>query len=290
MHTDALMQGLLSGLSLGATYALIAMGLSLFHSSSNILNMAHGSVVMLVGYVLSSIFGRSGNAWISIPTGILLGVVISLTIYLVFIRPVSNRSIVMVITITIFVLFIASGLAQVIWGSDSKIIAPISDRQFHIFGGVMSGHQIWVIGIVIIVSTLLALFFHNTLIGRSLRAVADNPAGAAAVGINKNTILMIAVIISGALAGLAAALVVPDIGVSPESGGRFTLLAAASAAIGGVSNIWGALIGGLILGIISGAVSGIAPTWFEVVQFGLLIVIFAIRPQGILGRKAVRKG
>lgn len=280
---DLLTQSLWTGLSLGGAYSVLAFGFGLVHRASGIFNMAHGSTAMIAGFVLADLGGRFAFvARIAPLFGAVVGGLLALMIYGIAVRPMLSRGHLIVITATLAVSFICTGVAQNIWGVHGRSFDPLFNKVFSLPGGILTGQQVLTVSIG---AALLAIFvplFRFTSVGRSWRAVADDPEGAVAVGINPVFVTLLAMFIGGALAGISAALLVPQQGVSLVSSTRWTLVAVAGAFVGGLGSTWGPAVGGLFLGLVGGIATGYGPLWFDVVQFGLMLIILSIRPVGLI--------
>jgi branched-chain amino acid transport system permease protein len=144
--------------------------------------------------------------------------------------------------------------------------------------------------IVVAVVVVLGLFFGRTVAGKSLRAIADDEAGARLVGIRTDLVLLGGSMLAGGLAGLAAVIVAPQVGVNFLSGFEWTLVAVTAAVVGGIASEWGALAGGLVIGIAQGFMLVKAPQWFLTIEFGILIATLAFRPEGLFGGDPVAQG
>jgi branched-subunit amino acid ABC-type transport system permease component len=285
MH--AAFQGIWTGLGLAATFALIGSGLSLFHRASGYLNMAHGAMVMVVGYMLARIYGTGGGTQSGPPAAALgLGAVVGLAVYLLFILPSARQGPRAVLAVTLGAGFIASGAVERIWGTSGSGFSPFVTTTFSVPGGVLTGQHVFGIAAALLVGVLMLVLFRFTMVGRALQAVAADAVGASCVGINPRMMQALAMVLSGALAGLAAAISVPQQGVDANAGNSFLLIAIVAAVLGGMDSIWGTALGALVLGLTQGVVAALAPSWADVAEFGLLMAILAVRPQGLL--RAVR--
>jgi len=248
----------------------------MFYRSAGILNLAHGSLVMLAGMVLTSVM-PSLPAWIALPLGVALGVTFSVLLFVLFVRPVLARGPWFLMFVTLGVSFIAVGAAQIIWGTNSHGFEPAVEGQVNILGAVLRYQQLLGLFLAFVVTAFVAWHLRHTMLGRAIRAAAEEPDGAATVGIDAKRMMLIAALSTGGLAGLGAALIVPDIGVEPQTANFLTLIAVTAAVIGGLGSIWGAVAGGMTLGIFNGLSSGLAPRWFEVIEFSLLLLVLVYR-------------
>lgn len=282
-------QGLWTGVSLAGVYGLAALGFTFFYSASRLVNLSYGAVIMLAGLVATSVVGADGNPWTAVLVSVVAGGLISVGIYALLLRPVRMRSSTFLIALTIGLLYVGTGLAQLVWGPSGHFTPRLADGQVDLPGGTLSVHQLLTVVIAVLACGAFAIGLRRTLLGTALRGIADDVVGAAAVGIAEGRLLVAAAAISGGLAGLAAALIIPDTGVDPQTAGSFTLIALTAAVIGGLGSMWGALAGALVLGLVSGVTTALAPEWFSIVQFGLLLLVLAVRPTGLIPTTSARR-
>lgn len=275
-------QGLVTGVSLGSAYAIGALGLTLVFRVTRVLNLAHGAVMMGVGLFLAH--QGYDSPWALLAVGIPLGAAMAAVVHLLTIQPFRNRDHVTRLAVLVGVLFAAGGLAQRWAGTDSTIFSPLIAGYWQIPGGATLGkHALLTLCTVFAVVLIISSFLNRTTMGKSMKAIAEDPRGAVLIGISVGRLLLITAIISGVLAGLAAVLIVPQTGTSFNAGFGLTVASVVSAVIGGLRSVWGAVIGGLLIGIGQGLMLQYYPQWYGTLQFGLLIVVLGFRPQGLLG-------
>lgn len=277
-------QGLWTGLALGAIFALVAAGFSLFYRSSGLVNMAHGATVMVVGYLLSAVFGGVAGSTLAPIAGLLIGAGVGLVFYVLLVLPAAHQGGRQVLAMTLGGSFALAGVVQAVWGTTGRGLGSFATWTLSLPGGTLTGQDAVAIIIAVVVGVLMAVLLRRTMIGRALRAVAEDPVGAACVGINARALQALAMIISGGLAGLAAACIVPQQGVDATTGDTYLLVAIVAAVLGGLRSFWGSAAGALLLGLVIGVVSGVAVRWVDVVEFGVLIAVLAVRPAGLTGR------
>ena len=279
---------LLDGLSLGAIYALIALGYTMVYGIAKLLNFAHGDVIMVGAYAIITTMGLSGNLWL----GILLAIVIC-TLAGVFIeklayRPLRGASPLAVLITAIGVSYFLQGLSQLIFGAEAK---PFDRPQFvtkNLSGlNISVGTLITlVVGTVIMIA--LTLFVKFTRTGRAMQAVSEDRGAAQLMGINVNSIIMITFAIGSALAAFASLFYLMQIpSASPTLGSMPGIKAFTAAVIGGIGSIPGAMLGGVLLGLIEKVCLSIPAisAYTTAIEFSLLILILLIKPIGLLGKK-----
>lgn len=279
---------LLDGLSLGAIYALIALGYTMVYGIAKLLNFAHGDVIMVGAYTIITTMGLSGNLWL----GILLAIVIC-TLAGVFIeklayRPLRGASPLAVLITAIGVSYFLQGLSQLIFGAEAK---PFDRPQFvtkNLSGlNISVGTLITlVVGTVIMIA--LTLFVKFTRTGRAMQAVSEDRGAAQLMGINVNAIIMITFAIGSALAAFASLFYLMQIpSASPTLGSMPGIKAFTAAVIGGIGSIPGAMLGGVLLGLIEKVCLSIPAisAYTTAIEFSLLILILLIKPIACWARR-----
>ncbi|HEV7886115.1 MAG TPA: branched-chain amino acid ABC transporter permease [Acidimicrobiales bacterium] len=283
-------QALISGIALGVAYGIMGLGFTLIYRSTRVINLAHGAVVMGVALTLTR--WEIGNPFVRVVAAVLLGVVGMAAVHLVFMRPFMGSLPVARLSALVGAMFICGGLAQKVFGTDGHILKPFAEGHFTIpgMGGRGSTHQLISLLVVLAVVVALSVFFTRSMPGKSLRAIADDEDGARLVGIRTEWALLGGSMLAGGLAGLAAVIVAPQVGVSFLSGFEWTLVAVTTAIVGGITSEWGALAGGLVIGIAQGFMLVKAPEWFLTIEFGILILTLAFRPEGLFAGEAAIEG
>jgi branched-chain amino acid transport system permease protein len=292
------LQQLLNGLSLGAIYALIALGYTMVYGVLRFINFAHSDVFMVgafAGYYLSSRLPReSVVGGLAVMAGAMLvcaalGVFIERFAY----RPLRSRSKLTVLITAIGVSLLLENVGQFVFGANPKAfpkLFPVSTIQLQ--GGlVLSSNQIIVLLVTLLLLGGLQFIVRHTRMGTAMRAVSFNPQAASLVGINNDVIISFTFALGSALAaagGILYALNYPTI--DPLMGILPGLKAFVAAVLGGIGSIPGAALGGLLLGVIEAFVNGSQYSRYtDAIAFGILILILLFRPAGILGRLQVEK-
>jgi branched-chain amino acid transport system permease protein len=291
------LQQLINGVSLGAIYALIALGYTMVYGVLRFINFAHSDVFMVgafAGFYLAPKFPREsffGGVMILLLAMILcavLGIVIERLAY----RPLRNRSKLNVLITAIGVSLLLENGGQFLFGADPKAFPTIFPVKSKTIGGlVISSNQIAVLVTAIVLLAILQWIVLRTKIGTAMRAVSFNPTAAALVGVNNDVVISFTFGLGSALAaagGILYSLNYPSI--EPLMGILPGLKAFVAAVLGGIGNIPGAALGGLLLGIIETFVNGSRfSTWTDAIAFALLILILIFRPAGLLGKMQVEK-
>lgn len=287
---DRWFQLLVSGITMGSIYSLIALGYVTIYRTSRIVNMAQGSFVMLGGFICFSLLSEVGLPfWAAGLLGIISVAVIAIGMYRFVLAPIVKVSLVAMILCTVGLSILFENLALLRWGGFGKMLPGFTGEKSLFLGGVSVAPQsLWIVGIMIVVFVALYWLNSHTKIGRRMTATATNPSAASLCGVSTGRIVIVAFVISatiGALGGISIASVVP---VSFTSGGVFGLNGFVAAILGGWGSSGGAVLGGLSLGLIQSLATGVVPAGYQdAIAFALFILVLYFRPQGILGAPVV---
>jgi branched-chain amino acid transport system permease protein len=295
-------QQLINGLSLGAFYALIALGYTMVYGVLRFINFAHGDVFMLgayAGYWLTpEIMPHfTGNL---APIGVclvlllamaacaLIGIIIEKLAY----RPLRSRPKLTVLITAIGVSLLLEYGGQLVFGADPKSFPDlIVDSNVEAFGLSIQRSQI--IALVVTVLLLLGLSFivKKTKLGLAMRALSNNPTAAALMGVNLDTVISFTFGLGSALAGAAGILwSISNPSIDPLMGIQPGIKAFVAAVLGGIGNIPGAAIGGVLIGVIETFVAGSSySNYRDAIAFAVLIIILLFRPSGLLGKVQTEK-
>lgn len=308
---------LFDGLSLGAIYALIALGYTMVYGIAKMLNFAHGDVIMVGAYaffvtltsnlpvLFADLFGatyESGTAVLSLATvaallvsaviAVIICVIMGIVIEKVAYKPLRGASPLAVLITAIGVSYLLQSVSQLIFGAAPKTITLPSFGTVNMFGASISVSSLFTLAVGAVIMAVLTVFVKYAKTGRAMVAVSEDKGAAMLMGINVNKIISITFAIGSALAAAASIFYLLQIpSVEPTLGSMPGIKAFTAAVIGGIGSIPGAMIGGVLLGVIEKvclSVPALAP-YTTAVEFGLLIVILLVRPIGILGKKRREK-
>ncbi|MET0416600.1 MAG: branched-chain amino acid ABC transporter permease [Actinoplanes sp.] len=284
------LQTFIGGMSLGAIYALVAMGFSLVYRTMGLVNFAHGSVVMIGAY-LASTFYLSVTLPFALAMVVAIGVtgLIGVVIERVL-RPLENKDFDLMLIGTIGFGIVLEALAIIIWGATGRAVpSPVPAAPLEIFGIRVRTYDLVVLAIAGIATVLLAYFLQRTKRGVAMQAVAMDHQAATAVGIHVGRSNSMAFMIGAGLAALAGGLVGPLLYVNPAMGGLLGIKGFAGAILGGFGSIPGAILGGISIGVIDSFAAGHFQGYSELVTFLIFTVIIMIRPTGIFGERTVNR-
>ena len=297
---DTVLQQLINGLSLGAIYALIALGYTMVYGVLRLINFAHGDVYMLgafAGYFLANALNLDANPSIlgaivvtlgAMATCGAIGVLIERFAY----RPVRHHSRLTSLITAIGVSLLLEYGGQVAFGANPRFFPQMIRAEVYSVGGVQITNQNLLIIVVAIVMMFgLEFIVHRTRIGKAMRATSFNLSVAKLMGINTDYVIAFTFALGSALAavgGVMVALAIPRI--DPLMGLMTGLKAFVAAVLGGIGNIPGAMIGGVLIGLLETWIGATAySTYRDAAAFAVLILILLFRPAGIMGTATVEK-
>lgn len=294
MSGTLLLQSALVGLTNGFVYALIGLGIAVIFRGTRIINAMQGEFSLVGGLFAYLVLERLGLPMIvAFPGGVLVGAVLGFLIERLFVRPARRRgaSEESYLLLTLGLAFAISAAVLFFFGRDSIPLPGIGGEGSAVFfDAAIRIHAIWLIVISCAVMVLLRLFYNRTLVGQSMVAASIDEAGAATVGINVPLMHSLTFLLGGLVGGLAGVLVSPLITIRYEMGLLLTLKGFAAAILGGLTNPFGAVVGGITIGLIESlAVLTVSSGYKDVIAMAILIAIMILMPQGMLGRRT-RKG
>ena len=278
-----------SGLTVGAVYALVALGFTLIYNASDVVNFAQGEFVMLGGMV--TVFASA--AGVPLPVAALIAVCVAvavgLSLYWLAIAPARGASAVSVIIITIGASIFLKGVAQVVFDKQfHKLPSFSSDAPIDVLGASGQPQSLWVLGGTVGVVLVLYMFLERTLVGKAVLATSASRLAARLVGINTATIMALAFGGSAAIGAIAGILVTPITLTSYDVGTTMALKGFAAAMLGGMGSPFGAVVGGLLLGLLETLGAGyISSTYKDGLAFVTILVVLLAMPRGLLGRRTV---
>ena len=302
---------LISGISLGSIYALIALGYTMVYGIAKMLNFAHGDIIMVGGYAVFTAMSTAWcPVWLSVLIGIVVCTVLGVVIEKVAYKPLRSAPPLAVLITAIGVSYLLQNVALLIFGSAAQNFTSVvdgmppflavTDSGTYFFTEIQAGSKISLkvsmetfisIVVSIIIMAALTWFINKTKAGKAMLAVAEDKGAAQLMGINVNRTISLTFAIGSALAGVASVLMCsayPQL--SPYTGSMPGIKAFVAAVFGGIGSIPGAMIGGVLLGVIEQlAKAYISSQLSDAIVFLVLIIVLVVRPTGILGKKIREK-
>jgi branched-chain amino acid transport system permease protein len=290
---DKWLQLLVTGITMGSVYAVIALGFVTIYRSSRIVNMAQGSFVMFGGLFAFSMFQELGLPyWLAAVIGVILVVILAVVMWLVVLRPMLKKSLVTMILLTVALSLLFENLSLVKYGGYTKTLPAFGgDHTFQVGGVYISAQSLYIIGIVIVMLVALYILNNRTTVGKRMTATATNPMAASLSGVNVTLMITISFIISAAIGAIGGVAISSYVGgITYAYGGLYGMMGFIAAVLGGWGSSSGAVVGGLVLGIAQALATGLVPAGYKnVVAFVILLIVVYFRPQGLLG-KSVPEG
>ena len=286
---------LISGISLGSIYAIIALGYTMVYGIARMLNFAHGDITMVGGFAIFTMVSTLGMApMVGILTAVAVCTVLGVTIEFVAYRPLRGASSLAVLITAIGVSYLLQNVALLIFGSNARqFTSVVTVPGIKLAGGRLSisGETIVTIVVCFVIMAGLTAFINKTKVGQAMLAVSEDRGAATLMGINVNKTIAITFAIGSALAAIAGALLCSTYpSLTPYTGSMPGIKAFVAAVFGGIGSIPGALIGGIILGVVENLSKAyISSQLSDAIVFSLLIIILLVRPTGILGKKINEK-
>ncbi|MHA5220487.1 branched-chain amino acid ABC transporter permease [Dysosmobacter sp. Phy] len=285
---------LISGISLGSVYALIALGYTMVYGIAKMLNFAHGDVIMIGGYVsFCAVSYLSLPVWLAVILAAAactaLGVVVERLAY----KPLRSAPSLAVLITAIGVSYFLQNAALLTWGAASKSYPALISGTLELFGGQLSIPYVSLVTVAVclIIMAALTTFISRTKLGKAMRACSEDKGAAQLMGINVNATISMTFAIGSALAAIAGVLLCSSyFTLSPTTGSMPGIKAFTAAVFGGIGSIPGAFLGGLLLGVIEAlAKAYISMNLANSIVFAVLIVVLLVKPAGLLGKYVPEK-
>ncbi len=303
---EIFIQQVINGLVLGSMYALIALGYTMVYGVLNLINFAHGDVLMvgaLTGLTLLKWINAVVPEWPGIiklllamagtvPVCIAVNVLIERIAY----RRLRNAPRLAPLITAIGVSILLQTIAMIIWGRNPLPFPQVlASEPIQLFGALISTTQILLLALAAIAMVSLALLIEKTRIGRAMRATAENPRIAGLMGVDANRVIVLTFAIGAALAAVAGVMWAANYSSAQFAMGFVPGIKAFSAAVlGGIGNIYGAMLGGILLGLIESLGAGyigdltggfLGSHYQDIFAFVVLIVVLTLRPSGLMGER-----
>ena len=303
---EVLLQQIINGLVLGSMYALVALGYTMVYGIINLINFAHGEVLMVgaltswtaIGLMKDAMPGAPG--WVILILATLIACVVAaalnFAIEKIAYRPLRNSPKLAPLITAIGMSILLQTLAMIIWKPNYKAYPTLlPSTPVNIGGAVITPTQIMILAVTAISLALLMWLVNSTKLGRAMRATAENPRVAALMGVKPDMVISATFIIGAVLAAIAGVMYASNYGTAQHSMGFIPGLKAFTAAVfGGIGNLSGAVIGGILLGLIESIGSGyigdltggvLGSHYTDIFAFIVLIIVLTLRPSGLMGER-----
>ncbi|WP_332827153.1 branched-chain amino acid ABC transporter permease [Ramlibacter sp.] len=303
---EILLQQIINGLVLGSMYALVALGYTMVYGIINLINFAHGEVLMVGALTSWAIIGTARDSmpgvpgWMILLLATLISCVVAATLNFVIekvaYRPLRNSPKLAPLITAIGMSILLQTLAMIIFKPNYKPYPTLLPAApIHVGGAVITPTQIMILGVTAISLAVLMYLVNYTRLGRAMRATSENPRVAALMGVKPDTVISATFIIGAVLATIAGVMYASNYGTVQHTMGFLPGLKAFTAAVfGGIGNLGGAVLGGILLGLIEAIGSGylgvltggvLGSHYSDIFAFIVLIVVLTLRPSGLLGER-----
>lgn len=280
-------QSLLDGILMGGVYALAALGLSLIFGVLKITNFAHGAMMTVGMYVVFALGSSLGlNPYLALPFAMVLMFLIGFLIQRFPIHYIEHAPAHNQLLLTLGMAYILENILLVVFTPNYQTLSVKGfEKAWRIGSLTFAPAKLIAFVLVIIVTGCVYFLLYRTHTGSSIRASAQNEIGARLMGINVRNIRAVAFGLGAVCTGIAGGLLTPIMSIYPTLGESFQLKCFVIAVLGGMGNLWGALVSGLLIGVVE-SLSGyfLGGSWSEMVIYGIFILILFIRPTGLFGR------
>jgi len=286
------LQFIISGLTSGSTYALIAIGFSIIHNATGIVNFAQGEFVMLGGIGMISFY-----SFAKVPMLLAFFLTVFSVAVVGFllergpIRHAKSKEILVLVMITVGASIVIKGLSMVFWGKNPMTFPPFSGETPLLFlGAVVMPQSLWIFGITVSVVVALHYKYRRTMTGKAMRAVAASRRSALLIGIPVDRMILLSFTLSGSLGAVAGIILTPMTTASYDMGVMLGVKGFSAAILGGYGSMPGAVVGGLLLGVMESLAAGlISSEYKDALAFLLLLLVLFFRPSGLLGMGRLRR-
>ncbi len=287
-----LLQYIISGVTVGSTYGLAALGFTVIFNTTEIINFAQGEFVMLGGML--AVFAIRWGGLPLLPAVLLavaLTTAIGILVDRITIRPVRGRSVITLIIITIGVSILLRGGAMLLFGKDTYPLPGFSRvGPIAVWGASLLPQSLWVGGVTLAILLLMKLYFDRTISGKAMQACACDRRAASLMGINVDTMVTLSFAVSALVGAAGGVILAPITLTSYDVGILLGLKGFAACILGGLGNPFGAVAGGVILGVLESLGAGFVSSGYkDAIAFVILLALLFLRPAGLFGRQRAER-
>jgi len=285
------LQFLLSGITIGATYALVGLGFTIIYNASHVINFAQGEFVMLGGMAAVYFVGLGMPLPAAAIAAVVLAALVGLALERLAVGRARGATVVGLIIITIGAAIFLRGLAQLLWGKSFHTLPAFSgDQPIHVAGATILPQNLWVLGSALIIVLLLWVFFTRTRFGKGMLATSHNRLAAMLVGVDTGRVMVMSFVLSGALGAVAGVLITPVAFTNSEVGIMLGLKGFSAAILGGLGSGLGAVAGGILVGVAETMTAGyISSDYKDAVAFLLILLVLFFMPNGLFGQRVAER-
>ncbi|MBV6304774.1 branched-chain amino acid ABC transporter permease [Candidimonas humi] len=283
-----LLQLILSGISQGSIYALVALGMTVVFRANGVVNFAHGEFFMFGAFAAYVLIHDLGLPFmLAAPLALAILFLAGRMVERVLIRPIALSPHIIIAMMTVALSYLCKGIARVFWGREVYPMPPVfSFPPLELGDLIITTQDLAITGMTLVLVSIFFFFFHRTNYGRIARAASASPRGAALVGIDVDTFTGNMWGVAAALGAVAGVLVAPVTLLYPDMGGQILIKAFAALTLGGFGNLWGAVVGGLAMGVLEQLAGGYVSTaLIDIFAYLVIIVVLVLRPRGLFGGK-----
>lgn len=276
----------IAGVLLGGLYACMAVGFSLIWGVTNLINLAHGSMIIIGAYFTWLVVGRTGiDPFVVLPASALVLFVLGYLLQRLLLNRILRSSLFMTLILTFGLNMLLININLELFSADVRsITVPYAERALELAAIRLPYTRIAVFAVALLLILALHLFMARTRLGQAIRATAQNGRAAAVLGIDARRIYAVAFGLGAAMAGAAGSLVAVLYSFSPLAGESFTMKAFVIVALGGLGTMHGTMAAAVFLGVVENLVSGLgAPGYRDAVSFAFLVAMLLLRPRGLFG-------
>jgi branched-chain amino acid transport system permease protein len=289
MSISTVLQLIFSGITIGSIYALVAIGFNIVYNATGIINFAHGEFVMLGGLIMVTLTKTLGiPMYIGFFIAVLIVSIVGALFERLAINPLKKPTVLVLIIITIAGSILLKGAAMILWGKQTFDIPHFSGEEpYVLLGATILPQTIWILLVLISIVILLFLFFRFTLVGKAMQACSANRTSASLVGINVRKMVLLAFSLSAGIGAVAGIMVTPITMMDYGRGAILALKGFGVAILGGLGNMFGAVIAGLVIGILESFGAYHLSGYKDAIALIVLLAVLFIKPSGIMGSKEV---
>lgn len=277
------LQYLVSGLTVGAIYAMVALGFTMIYSASGIVNFAQGEFVMLGGMVASVAIAAGVPTPFAFILAVFAAVIVGIVLHRFGVEPLRGADPVVVIMMTIGASIAIRGIVQVVFDRQFHSMPALSgDAVINVFGVAIQPQSLWVLCAVFVIVVTLFTFLSRSLVGKAMRATSINRLAAQLVGIDAKRVVSLSFLVSAVTGAVAGILITPITLMSYDAGPLLAVKGFAAAILGGIGFPPGAILGGLMLGLIESLSAGyVSSAYKDAFAFIAMLVVLLAAPNGI---------